>query len=286
MAKIRKNGSKIFSAYEKAQAWAKKVNTSQIESLEWLSTLTIRQLRAIADKINTLNAGWVFCTATLGKPLGRLVKSELAEVIWDFINLKRQAPKTKYFEIDECGNVRIVTERPGADASPWTVNIGFKSYKEAETLQRYLHANGHCNASVVRKAKHCTGWAYELKVWLLSPPALKAIISKENKKLAAECKPKNWYEELQQIAQQHKLVITQPDFLWQRAKISKNNKSIGSVSACEGFSYNLNSFANSPNITVPSLACAVQKLVDAHNASLERIAVLEERLETESLLFF
>lgn len=259
------------SSYYKAAEWVKGIKISQIESLEWLSNLTIRQLRAIADKINHQNNGWVFCTATLGKPLSRLVKSELAVVIWDFINLKRQAPKTKYFEIDECGNVRIVTERPGTDASPWTVNIGFNSYKEAETLQKFLHTNGHCNASVIRREHRCLGWKYELKVWLLSPAALKAIISKENKKLNAERKPKNWHEELKLAADAYKLSVFQPNFVNQSARVTKNSSVIGAVGlGMMGYWYNSRpSSAASRNMPAKSMDEAVSKLMVIHAQSME-----------------
>lgn len=183
---IQKDKQMATSSYYKAAEWAKSVKVNKIESLEWLTGCTIRQLRAIADKINHEIGGWIFCQATLGKTLGRLTKAELAVAIWDFISLKRSAPRRKYFEIDECGNVRIVTERPGSDASPWTTNIGFNDYNSAEKVQKFLHKGGMCNASVIRISKRCEGWKYELKVWLLSEKALGAIIAKENVRLNAE----------------------------------------------------------------------------------------------------
>lgn len=174
------------SSYYKAAEWVKSIKTNKIESFTWLNDCTIRQLRAIADKINQENEGWIFCQATLGKIVGRMTKAELAVAIWDFINLKRSAPRCKYFEIDECGNVRIVTERPGSDAVAWTTNIGFNDYKSAEKLQKFLHTNGMCGASVVRSSKRCEGWKYELKVWLLSEKALNTLIAKENTRLNNE----------------------------------------------------------------------------------------------------
>jgi hypothetical protein len=274
MAKIRKDGTKILSAYEKAQAWVKTVNISRIPDLDWLLNCTIRQLRAIAGKINNEQKGWVFCTATLGKAVSKLVKAELADVIWNFILFKRQAPKTKYFSVDECGNCKIITERPGEDASAWTVNIGYDNYKDAEVLQKFLHSNEYCEASVIRKAKHCTGFKYELKIWLLSEKVLKAIITKENNKIKLERKAEinNWYEELQQIAEQHKLSVFQPNYLSQSSRLTKNNSVIGAVGVSleGGYWYNIRpSSAVSRNMPASTLVEAVEKLVSAYNARMD-----------------
>lgn len=254
------------SSYYKAAEWVKRVNPAKIDSLEWLENCTIRQLRAIADKINHQNKGWVFCTATLGKALGRHTKQELAEVIWSFISLKRSAPKVnKWFEIDECGNVRIVSQRPWEDFSAWTVSIGYDNYKEAETLQKYLHKNYHCSASVIRQAKHCADFKYELKVWLLAENVLKALIAKEQGRIALERKKiaLNWYEELKLAAANQGLVLGDINYLLQNAKVYKNKTLIGSVGlGVMGCWYNTRPYsAVSQNVTVSSISEAVSKLL-------------------------
>lgn len=253
------------SSYYKAAEWAKSIKLSEIESLEWLTDCTIRQLRAIADKINHENKGWVFCQATLGKILGRLTKAELAVAIWEFVSLKRSAPRTKYFDIDECGNCRIVTERPGSEASAWTTNIGFANYKSAEKVQKYLHSNGQCNASVIRASKRCDGWKYELKVWLLSEKALNTLIAKENTRINSERKQvtTNWYDELVAATTASDLCIFKPDGLNRSARIMLDGRVIGSVGqSVQGYWYNrLPGSAISRNMPVSSFQEGVDTLV-------------------------
>lgn len=264
------------SSYYKAAEWVKRVNPAKIESLEWLENCTIRQLRAIADKINAQNKGWVFCTATLGKALGRHTKQELAKVIWNFISLKRSAPKVnKWFEIDECGNVRIITQRPWEDFSAWTVSIGYNNYKEAETLQKYLHKNYHCSASVIRPAKHCSEFKYELKVWLLAENVLRALIAKEQGRIALERKQAvlNWYEELKLVTERQGLVICDPNYIMQSAKLYQGKTLIGSVGlGMMGCWYNTRPFsAVSQNMPVGSISEAVEKLVRVQAINLKVI---------------
>ncbi len=257
------------SSYYKAMEWVKKVNLAKIESLRWLENCTIRQLRAIADKINHQDKGWVFCTATLGKALSRHTKQELAETIWNFLSLKRSAPKTsKWFECDETGNLRIVTQRPGTHDFVWTVSIGYNTYKDAEVLQKYLHKNGHCSASVIRSAKHCSDFKYELKVWLLDNNILKALIAKELGRIAKERKQvvASWYEELKLASEENSLAIGKPDFLMQNARLYQGNNMVGSVGlGMLGYWYNTRpNSAVSQNIPAVSISDAVEKLVKVH----------------------
>jgi hypothetical protein len=73
-------------------------------------------------------------------------------------------------------------------AAPWTVNIGFHDVPSAEKVQKFLHQNGHCGASLIRVSKRCLGWKYELKIWLLSQKVLNTLIAKENERVNNERK--------------------------------------------------------------------------------------------------
>jgi hypothetical protein len=278
MAKILTNNTSLT-----VYGWAKQVKLKEIYSLEWLLACKLNYLQALARRINKDNDGEVFCSATLGSSISKTRKYKLASAIWEFLNLKRSSPRCAYSEIDECGNQRIITETPVTSASAWTVNIGFNTAtingkfttakEQARVWQNFLHSKGYCSASVIRTAKRCKGFKYELKVWLLNEEVLKALISKENKKIELERKAEisNWYEQLILLAEQHNLSVNQPDFLFQSARLTKTNALIGAVGVSleGGYYYNTRpSSAVSRNMQTNTLAEAVEKLVSNYNARM------------------
>ena len=282
MAKILTNNTSLT-----VFVWAKQVKLKEIDSLEWLLACKLNYLQALARRINQDNDGEVFCSATLGSSISKTRKYKLASAIWDFLNLKRSSPRCAYSEIDECGNQRIITETPVTSASAWTVNIGFNTAtingkfttakEQARVWQKFLHSKGYCSASVIRRAKRCKGFKYELKVWLLNEEVLKALISRENKKIELQRKAErkaeisNWYEQLILLAEQNNLSVNQPNFLFQSARLTKNNALIGAVGVSleGGYYYNTRpSSAVSRNMQTNTLAEAVEKLVSNHNARM------------------
>lgn len=272
MAKFRTNNTSIT-----VYGWAKQVNLKEIDSLEWLLDCKLNYLQALARRINNDNNGEVLNGATLGKSISKCCKRKLANAIWEFLNLKRQSPRCGYIENDECGNNRIISEIPANSAIAWTVNIGFnpvringkiKTAKEqARELQKYLHNNCYCSASLIRPAKRCKGFKLELKVWLLNSKVFEAIVKKENIRIKSQhqAEIKNWYEELQQIAEQFKLSILNPDYLSRSAQLilNINHTKLGAVGqGMTGYWYNTRpSSAVSRNMPASSLSDAVVKLM-------------------------
>lgn len=170
--------SQFYKAAEKVQ----RINLAKVE-LETLTQMTIRELRGIVAKINKEAKGLLFCKTTLGKPVSYFKKNELLNIIWSHLILKRYAPKSvKWQVVALTENNRIIAAKPSATQNPWTVNLGFVTFPEAENLQKYLHKKGLCTASVVRPGKR-TGYKYELKVWELEPASLQTLIEKEQHRL-------------------------------------------------------------------------------------------------------
>ncbi len=170
--------SLYFQAIEKIA----KVNLARIELVE-LSAFTIRDLRAVIDKINKEAKGLLFCKRTLGKAVSSFHKQELLNIIWSHLVHKRYAPKSfKWVDKALTPNTRITALLPTEYSAPWTVNLGFNAQKEAETLQNYLHQRGLCKYSVTRPGKR-TGYPVELKVWDLDQGVLRCLVEKEKHRL-------------------------------------------------------------------------------------------------------
>jgi hypothetical protein len=170
------------SQFYKAADKVKKVNLARIDLGE-LSTYTIRELRAVIAKLNKEAKGWLFCKATLGKAVSALRKEQLLNIIWSYLTHKRYAPKSfKWVDKALTPNSRITALLPTEHSTPWTVNLGFSTQKEAETLQNYLHQRGLCKYSVARPGKR-TGYPVELKVWELDQGALRCLVEKEEHRL-------------------------------------------------------------------------------------------------------
>jgi len=166
------------SQFYKAADKVKKVNLARIDLRE-LSTYTIRELRAVIAKLNKEAKGWLLCKATLGKAVSAFRKQELLTIIWSYLTYRRYAPKSfRWVEKALTPNSRITALLPTEYSAPWTVNVGFSTHKEAETLQNYLHQRGLCHYSVARPGKR-TSYPVELKVWELDQGALRCLVEKE-----------------------------------------------------------------------------------------------------------
>lgn len=188
--------SQFYKAAEKVQ----RINLAKLE-LETLTQMTIRELRGIVAKINKEEKGWVFCKATLGKPVSYFKKNELLNIIWSHLTLKRYAPKSKRWEEKALTpNNRIMGLFPEPH-SHWTISIGFNEYGEALVLQKWLHEQQketadnnskewweislppkRCTASVIRDGKR-TGYKFELKVWELASSVLRSMVKREQERI-------------------------------------------------------------------------------------------------------
>lgn len=167
-----------FQAIEKIA----KINLARVELAELMS-FTIRELRAVIDKLNKEAKGLLFCKRTLGKAVSAFRKQELINIIWTHLNHKRYAPKSfKWVDKALTPNSRITALLPTEHSTPWTVNLGFNTKKAAEALQDYLHQRGLCKYSVTRPGKR-TGYPLELKVWELDQGTLQCLVEKEEHRL-------------------------------------------------------------------------------------------------------
>ena len=174
----QKETKAMTSLYFQAIKKIAKVNLARIELAE-ISAFTIRELRAVIDKLNKEAKGLLFCKRTLGKAVSALRKEQLLNIIWSYLTHKRYAPKSfKWVDKALTPNSRITALLPTEHSTPWTVNLGFSTQKEAETLQNYLHQRGLCKYSVARPGKR-TGYPVELKVWGLDQGALRCLVEKE-----------------------------------------------------------------------------------------------------------
>jgi hypothetical protein len=172
----------ITSLYFQAIEKIAKVNLARIELAE-LSAFTIRELRAAIDKLNKEAKGLLFCKRTLGKAVSAFRKQALINIVWTHLIHKRYAPKSyKWVDRALTPNARIIALLPTEYSAPWTVNLGFNTQKEAETLQDYLHQRGLCKYSVARPGKR-TGYPIELKVWELDQDTLHCLVEKEEHRL-------------------------------------------------------------------------------------------------------
>lgn len=171
--------SQIKAAYQ----WVKKISISSIRFIESIQSLTIRQLKAIAAKMNK-ELGQVICKATFGKTMSMMKKQELIDSIWFVRSLQMASPKGDF-------ELRQLTERIFSmlcDGVDHVYYFGFKkdgngtAEQNCNRFQKHLATKGLCALSSVRKADRLKpyGFEWEVKVWEIKGETLLKLLDKDN----------------------------------------------------------------------------------------------------------
>ena len=144
-----------------AREWIQSVLVSSFKRIEDLKILTIRQLKALASKINK-QLGQVIVKALFGKVMSNMTKAELIHAIWSVRTCQNQtvvysselvAVSNRIYEFNYCGGA------PGHDH--WITYFGFNKSSEgnaeqnAERFRQWLLKNGHCRLAAIR-------WRHEI----------------------------------------------------------------------------------------------------------------------------
>ena len=190
---------------------------SDIKRIEDLQALTIRQLKALASRINK-ELGQVIVKALFGKTMSNMTKAELIHAINAVRVCRAQtemrgstliAVSNRIYEYNRCGGA------PGYDH--WITYFGFNKTSEgnaeqnAERFRQWLLKNGHCRLAAIRKSDRLSkfGFEFEAKVWGIKNNIFDCLVNKEKKsqeeKYKQETKPfaeKTYEEKVAQLEAQ------------------------------------------------------------------------------------
>lgn len=182
---------------------------SDIKRIEDLKALTIRQLKALASRINK-ELGQLIVKALFGKVMSNMTKAELINAIWSVKVCRNQtamydselvAISNRIYEFNYCSGA------PGYDH--WITYFGFNKSSEgsaeqnAERFRQWLLKNGHCRLAAIRKSDRLSkfGFEFEVKVWGIKNNIFERLVEKEKRtqeqKYKEETKPfsEKTYEE-------------------------------------------------------------------------------------------
>lgn len=176
--------------------WINAVLISAFKKIEQLQILTIRQLKALAQKINR-ELGQVIVKARFGKVMSNMTKAELVDAIWSVRVCQMQ---TRSYDITLVkASLRIyeynmVNGAPGSQH--WISYFGFNSDKEgtaqqnAERFRTAILKKGLCHLAAIRKAdrlaKH--GFEWEVKVWGIKNSIFESLVEKDKQREWEELK--------------------------------------------------------------------------------------------------
>ena len=169
---------------------------SDIKRIEDLKVLTIRQLKALASRINK-ELGQVIVKALFGKVMSNMTKAELINAIWTVKVCRNQtamydseliAISNRIYEFNYCSGA------PGYDH--WITYFGFNKSSEgsaeqnAERFRQWLLKNGHCRLAAIRKSDRLSkfGFEFEVKVWGIKNSIFDKLVTKERKAKEQEMK--------------------------------------------------------------------------------------------------
>lgn len=153
----------------------------QIRNKNQLSTLTIRQLKALAMQMNrelgTTIAKPLSKRLGHNKTLGEMKKVELIDCIWYVRNIQLQCPEeSQGWEFKQLSKRVFEFNAPTGEA--WVHYVGFDSEQAAYKQYQFMMNNNLCTLASIRKGKR-TGYKYEVKYWGVNPKALAQILRKD-----------------------------------------------------------------------------------------------------------
>lgn len=185
--------------------WINAVLISAFKKIEQLQILTIRQLKALAQKINR-ELGQVIVKARFGKVMSNMTKAELVDAIWSVRVCQMQ---TRSYDITLVkASLRIyeynmVNGAPGSQH--WISYFGFNSDKEgtaqqnAERFRTAILKKGLCHLAAIRwkyvldedtgelkpnkdfRLKK-TDFEYEVKVWGIKNSIFDSLVKKDKQR--------------------------------------------------------------------------------------------------------
>ena len=194
-----------------ASEWIKSVLVSSFKRIEDLKVLTIRQLKALASKVNK-QLGQIIVKSLFGKVMSNMTKAELIHAIWSVRTCQNQtvvysselvAISNRIYEFNYCSGA------PGYDH--WITYFGFNKTSEgsakqnAERFRQWLLKNGHCRLAAIRwrnEIDEKTGeikpnksfrlssdkFEFEVKVWGIRNDIFDKLVIKEIKAKEQEMK--------------------------------------------------------------------------------------------------
>jgi hypothetical protein len=169
---------------------------SDIKRIEHLQVLNIRQLKALASKINK-QLGQVIVKAKFGKVMSNMTKAEIIHAIWSVKTCQNQTAMYDSELVAVCDRIyefNYCSGAPGCDH--WITYFGFSKSSEgnaeqnAERFRQWLLKNGHCRLAAIRKSNRLSkfGFEFEVKVWGISNRIFDLIVSKELRNREAKYK--------------------------------------------------------------------------------------------------
>lgn len=173
---------------KQAYDWAEGFKLSFIKSIDIVKMMSIRQLKAIALKMNT-ELGLVICKATFGKVMSKMNKQELIDAIWFVRSIQLAAPKGNFDFQRLTQRIFAMVCDPNTEwETTHTHYFGFKkdangtAEQNAFRFHQKLLAKGACYLAAMRKADKRLapyGFEYEVKVWGIKPAVLENLISRD-----------------------------------------------------------------------------------------------------------
>lgn len=143
--------------------WAKSFKLSLIKSVEIVKMMSIRQLKALAAKMNK-ELGLVICKALFGKSYSNMVKKELTDAIWFVRSLQLACPKGSNWNLVELAKSVFAYELEG---QAWVHYVGFNDEASALIFHRDTLLKRECKLASVRQADRLSSYGYkwEVKLW-------------------------------------------------------------------------------------------------------------------------
>lgn len=169
---------------------------SDIKRIEDLKILTIRQLKALASRINK-ELGQLIVKALFGKVMSNMTKAELIHAI-DSVRVCRAQTQMRDSTLIAVSN--RIYEYNRCDGAPgslhWITYFGFNKTSEgnaeqnAERFRQWLLKNKYCRLAAIRKSDRLKdfGFEFEVKVWGIKNNIFDLIVSKEAKAKEQEMK--------------------------------------------------------------------------------------------------
>jgi len=186
-----------LSPWHQAKQDIKAVKLYSIRSVEELEDYSIRQLKALAAKVNR-EMGMLIGKPMFGMPLSQMDKATLKAAIWYVRSIVMNSPKSdrNWSLVQDAPSIfHMEQEGHSAYGDRWVHYIGFKNDADGATAEQRCYkflkhvtnkdSNGtdRCAMASMRKADRLRkyGFEWEIKIWKLDENFYKSAV-KQNKK--------------------------------------------------------------------------------------------------------
>lgn len=176
-----------MKSWERAKEWVESVSISSFKKVEDLKSLSIRQLKCLASKINS-ELGQVIVKAKFGKVMSDMTKAELVDAIWS-VRVVQMQTRTYDTTLHETSprifEFNMVYGAPGSEH--WISYFGFNAdengnaKQNAERFRTAILSKNLCHLAAIRKSERLSsfGFEYEVKVWGLKNKIFENLVAKD-----------------------------------------------------------------------------------------------------------